>query len=671
MSDASPRMPSAAPRIGLPLLVLLVLVLLMLPAVLPARSYWMQLLFTVFVFAVMGHAWNLLAGFCGLLSFGNQVYIGLGGFAMAIAFYYGGLPIWVAWLFSGLAGLAFAWLLAVPRSERFEGRGVRWPLAIAIGLWIVYELAIATYPALDVFGSDYVRRVAIVLLIFLGALPLLRLQGPYFAIATWLVAESVASVFNEWKLVGAGGGMQVKTDVSLVQLYYAALALLIVMTAAIWRLLRSRYGVGLTAVRDDEEAAQTVGVDVRQVKMVVFLIGGLFTGLAAGLFYMDTVIITPPSGFALSWSAYLVFIVVAGGMGTLPGPIIGAVVYVIIDRLLAASVGGGLLVLGVSAILLMFFLPRGIMGIVTDLRQGPGAVRHDFSGWRRLWRAVIGESSLKSAELEQPGVVAAFLVPGSPLPLLRPDAPPYEPVVQAMTTVRRRLEEIRPDTLLIYSTQWIAVLDQLWQTRPRMSGLQVDENWHELGTLRFDLRSDTSLARACVKGCIDAGISARAVDYDHFPIDIGTISVNAQINPQGQIPVVIAANNLYHDWDTTRKLGEIAVGCAIEQGKRVAIIAIGGLSGTTFRDERPFESDAIAGEADDGWNRQVLAKIEAGQLAELLAEIPLYVRDARVDMGFKHFAWLLGALGGELKGASVLGYGPAYGSGAAVIEFRV
>ncbi|MEL4383003.1 hypothetical protein, partial [Shewanella algae] len=88
-------------------------------------------------------------------------------------------------------------------------------------------------PALDLFGSAYVRRVLILLLIFLGALPLLRLQGAYFAVATWLIAASLASVFNEWKVVGAGGGMQIKSTVTLPQLYYAGLVLLVVATAVI------------------------------------------------------------------------------------------------------------------------------------------------------------------------------------------------------------------------------------------------------------------------------------------------------------------------------------------------------------------------------------------------------------------------------------------------------
>jgi branched-chain amino acid transport system permease protein len=126
--------------------------------------------------------------------------------------------------------------------------------------------------------------------------------------------------------------MQVKSGVTLPQLYYGGLLLLLVTTAAIWRLLRSRYGVALTGRSRRRGSGAIVGVNVRQVKMVVFLIAGLFTGLAGGLYYMDAVIVTPPGAFALSWSAYFVFIAVAGGMGTLAGPIVGAVVFVIIDR---------------------------------------------------------------------------------------------------------------------------------------------------------------------------------------------------------------------------------------------------------------------------------------------------------------------------------------------------
>lgn len=654
------------------LLGLLVLVLLLIPVLVDARSYWLHLLFTVFVFAVFGHAWNLLAGYCGLLSFGNQVFVGLGGFALAIVYYYTPLNVWSALPFAGVAGLLFAWLLAIPLSERFAGRAIWKPIAAAVGLWILYEVLVHYVPGADVFRSSYVRRVSILLLIFLGALPLLKLQGAYFAIATWLVAESVATVFNEWEVVGAGGGMQIKSEVTLPQLYYAALVLLVVMTLVIWRLLRSKYGLALTAVRDDEEAAQTVGVDIRRMKTVVFLVAGAFTGLAAGLYYMDAVIITPPAAFTISWSAYFVFVVVAGGMGTLPGPIIGAVIFVIIDRLLAGYAGKGLLVLGLASIILMFVMPRGVMGVVHWLRH---ANAEDSARTRQKWRQLLqmvlgvgGRGAGRGIDT-QPGVVAAFLVPGSPLPMLVRDNAAWKPIADGYAAARTALAAAKPDVILLYSTQWFAVLDALWQGRPRISGQHVDENWHEYGSMRYDLRIDTNLAKACVTSANEAGIKSRLVDYEGFPIDSGTIAAMHFLNPHKDIPVLIAANNLYHDWETTARLAQIAVEQAIAQGKRVAVIGVGGLSGTIFREVIDIAQDRIANQNDDTWNHEVLRLMEQGKVEELTGEVPQYAREAKVDMGFKHLAWILGAAAGRVRGAKVHAYGPTYGAGAAVVEF--
>ncbi|MEQ8965388.1 MAG: hypothetical protein RID91_06160 [Azospirillaceae bacterium] len=649
-------------------LVAIVIVLAGLPLVLSPTSYTLYLLFTLFVFAAFGHGWNLLAGFCGLLSFGTQVYIGLSGFALAIFTYYGGLNVWIAWLIAGLVGAAFAWLLAVPIKDRFAGPRVWKPIAVALVVWVLYEVVIALNPALDVIEQTYVRRVVALLLIFLGALPLLRLQGAYFAVATWLVAEAVGAVFNEWRYVGAGGGMQVISEATIPQLYYAALALLVVATLVIWRLLRSRYGLALTAVRDSEEAAESVGIDIRSVKMLVFVLSGLLIGLAGGLFYIDAVIITPPSAFTITWSAYFVFIVVAGGMGTLAGPIIGAVVFIIADRLVAAQFESGLLVLGALSILLILFLPRGIMGLVDDVRHG------DLGGDRenpalRAIRVVLGIRPPRARRA--PGVVGAFLVPGSPLPLMVPDNPPWRPLVDGLDKAKAEIARLEPDAIVVYSTQWVAVLDQLWQARPRLVGLHVDENWHELGNLRFDIRVDRDLALACVEATRMAGIQSKAVDYEGFPIDTGTIVANAALNPAGQIPVVICANNIYHDAEITRRLGELAAARAIDQGKRVVVVGVGGLSGTIFREEIAFAEDRLADDADDSWNRDLLATLERNDPVALADLLPIYAQQAQPDMGLKHLSFVLGALGGQYSRAIVHGYAPVHGAGAAVVEFRV
>ncbi len=658
----------SGPR-GLAWLGVLLAVLLVLPAVLPAQSYFIYILFTFFLFATFGHAWNLLAGYCGLLSFGNQVFVGVGGFTTAILYYYGGVNVWLALLIAGLVSAAFAYLLAIPLKENRQGKASLKPVGVAVLLWIIYEIAIAYAPSLDVFGSSYVRRVAILLLIFLGALPLLRLQGAYFAVATWLIAAAVASVFGEWKVVGAGGGMQIKTHATLTELYYAALVLMIVATATLWRMLRSRYGLALTAVRDDEEAARTVGIDIRAMKMVALVLAGTATGLASGLYYVDTVIITPGSAFTVFWSAYFVFIVVSGGMGTLAGPIIGAAIYVILDRFITTYVGQGLLIFGAASIAMMFVMPRGVMGILHDLRSGDTAGRRDrFEAWRRLLLGT-SERARSMRRRDVPGVVGAFLLPGSPLPLMRQDNPVWSPLIAGYATVRETLQDLRPDALIVYSTQWIAVLDQLWQTKPRIVGLHVDENWHDYGNLRFDIRIDSALAKTCMAAANSQGIKSKPVDFDGFPIDTGTIVMQNFVNPRAEVPLVIAASNIYHDWDMTRRLGELAAAQAVAQGKRVAVMAIGGLSGTMFREEVDLAEDRIARDSDDVWNREILRRLEEGNIAELLQEIPTFAREARADMGFKHFAFLLGALGGKYQRAKLLGYAPVYGTGAAIVEF--
>jgi len=653
-------------------MVVIVAILVAMPLMLGANSYFTQLLLTFFIFAVFGHAWNLLAGYCGLLSFGNQVYVGIAGFTMAILVYYGGVHVWVALPIAGLVSAAFAYLLAVPVRLSLRGPSVLKPVAVAVVLWIAYEALVAFDPRWDVFGDPYVRRVTILLLIFLGALPLLTLQGAYFAVATWLIAAAVGTVFNEWKLIGAGGGMRIPSTVSLNEMYYVGLILLIFSTWVVRLLLRSRIGLALTAVRDSEEAAATVGVDVAKVKLVAFVLSGGLTGLAAGLFYVDAVSITPPAAFTVFWSAYFVFIVVSGGMGTLAGPIVGAAIYVAIDRLLSGWLQQPLLILGLASIFVMLVLPRGIVGVINAFRQS----RDGRSAWRELFETtafaeMIGRYRRARSEINGKGVVSAFLVPGSPLPLLRPDAPPWQPIYSGYQAAAKALAKSKPDVVLIYSTQWMAVLDQLWQTRPRLRGVHVDENWYEFGDLAYDFDIDTELAEACIAHSAEIGLRAKPVNYDGFPIDTGTIVAANLLNPQSAFPLVVASNNLYHDGTTTARMAEMAVQQAGEQGKRVALVGVGGLSGTLHRRVIDPSDDDIAGNSDDQWNRRLLQALIDGNEDAVRTLLPDYAKAARADMNMKHLDWVLGGIGDNLRGAIVHAYGPTYGSGAAVIEFAL
>jgi hypothetical protein len=134
-------------------------------------------------------------------------------------------------------------------------------------------------------------------------------------------------------------------------------------------------------------------------------------------------------------------------------------------------------------------------------------------------------------------IVAAFLVHGHPLPYLQSETAAFKPLVNGYRAAAAALSVAKPDVVLAYSTQWIAVLDELWQTRPHSSGLHVDENWYEYGDLNFDITIDRDLAVACVEGSKEVGISAKAVDYDGFPIDSGSIVMANSLDPEHRLQV--------------------------------------------------------------------------------------------------------------------------------------
>jgi 2-aminophenol/2-amino-5-chlorophenol 1,6-dioxygenase alpha subunit len=268
-------------------------------------------------------------------------------------------------------------------------------------------------------------------------------------------------------------------------------------------------------------------------------------------------------------------------------------------------------------------------------------------------------------------VVAALLVPGSPLPQVARDNPPWGALATAYEAAAAALAKAAPDTLIIYSTQWLAVLDELWLTRPHMQGEHVDDNWHEYGALAYDIRIDTALTAAIVAATPAVGVRSKGVDYDGFPLDTGTIVATHFLNRSGRVPLAVAANNLYHDWQTTEQLGGVAAAQAHTLGRRVAVIGVGGLSGSFFRDSIAIATDHIANASEDDWNRRMLGLLERGEIEQFRAACPDYARAAKVDMGFKHCAFVMGALQWRVKGATVHGYGPLYGAGGAVVELQL
>ena len=268
-------------------------------------------------------------------------------------------------------------------------------------------------------------------------------------------------------------------------------------------------------------------------------------------------------------------------------------------------------------------------------------------------------------------IVSAFLVPASPLPYVQRDNPPWGRLADGMDAAGVALAKSNPDTIVIYSTGWFAVLDQLWQMRPHLQGVHVDHNWHEYGDLPFDITIDTGLTQTAIDGANEKGIKSKGVDYDQFPIDTGTIVASNFLNADNRLPLLNTSNNLYHDWAITEQLGSVVAEQAVKLGRKIAVVAVGGLSGSFYRQSINIADDRISSEQDDAWNRKMLALIEAGDSVAMLAQCPAYAKQAKVDMGFKHMAFIKGALGSQLSGGKVHAYEPVYGAGAGVIEFSV
>ncbi|MGF1476826.1 MAG: branched-chain amino acid ABC transporter permease [Geminicoccaceae bacterium] len=307
----------------------LILLLVLAPAV--ASRGLIQDLFFILTMLALAQYWNLLAGYGGLVSIGQQAFVGIGAYTLFGAVILSGLDPVAAVVFSGLAALA----LALP-------------------------MAFFAF----------------------------RLQGAYFAIGTWVIAEVVRLSVAQWKTVGGGTGTSLPRSATremwLVEpietlfdvrsaaardilSYWLALALVVGTIGGIYWLLRTKRGLALAAVRDNVEAAGAVGVDAQRIKWLVFLVSAFGTGLAGALIYLQKARISPDAAFSvIDWTAYVIFFVVIGGIGTIEGPIIGVLVFFVLQNLLAAYGSWYLMALGLIGIAIMLFAPRGLWGLISE-----------------------------------------------------------------------------------------------------------------------------------------------------------------------------------------------------------------------------------------------------------------------------------------------------------------
>ena len=269
---------------------------------------------TLFIYVIMAAMWNALAGYGGLVSVGQQAFFGLGAYA-AIRLSYWGVDAYPALIFGAL----IAGLLSVPLSV----------------------LA-------------------------------LRLHGGEFAIGMWVIAELAHLLVNLDPRVNG------ETGISLIALeayeagarsaynYWMALAAMTVFVALLFALLRSRAGASIQAIRDNEEAAASLGVRVLYSKRLIFVLAAIGCSAAGALWLASLISFQPKTYFSVQWTAYMIFMALVGGLGTFEGPIIGAIIFFVVETVFGGQGVWYLVGLGATALLFSLFLPRGLWGAVQD-----------------------------------------------------------------------------------------------------------------------------------------------------------------------------------------------------------------------------------------------------------------------------------------------------------------
>jgi branched-chain amino acid transport system permease protein len=293
---------------------LAILILLVCLPSLGLGGYRLRLLSLVFLWAVLAGSWNLMSGYTGYIDFGPVAYFGAGAYAVAIGMVRGGLPFWAS---LGLAGFVCALL------------------ALVIGA--------AT----------------------------LRIRGAYFAIATFAAAEALKQICLEWDRVagadffGGSHGLTLPSPPSGDFFYYLLLAFLAVVVAVSFFFERSKFGYGLKAIRGSEQAAELSGVPTFSLKLKAYITSSTLIGCMGGVEAYWLTYIIPDDVFNVMRTIQMVVMALLGGMGTLPGPLIGAAFLTLTAEFLGAHlVYDYLTILGVVIIAVLLLLPRGLLSLI-------------------------------------------------------------------------------------------------------------------------------------------------------------------------------------------------------------------------------------------------------------------------------------------------------------------
>ncbi len=266
-------------------------------------------------------------------------------------------------------------------------------------------------------------------------------------------------------------------------------------------------------------------------------------------------------------------------------------------------------------------------------------------------------------------VVGSFILPGYPHPLLIPEANPgYGRIREAYEAVRQQIDALRPDLILLYSTQWLSVIGHQVQANPSPKWVHVDQEWHELGSIPYEFRVDADFSKAYVSAGHDRGLEMRTVAYEGFPIDTGSIVALKLLDPDNAYPASIVSCNMYADRAETIVLGKAAADAIQTTGKRVVAIAVTALSNRVHTAKVPFADDRIHSAKDDEWNRKYLEILGGGRLEDAAQLARTFSEQAGGDQRMKAI-WWLNAVNGQHNHfeGHVHAYEALYGTGGAVV----
>lgn len=280
------------------------------------KGYSIRLLTNIFLFIALSQSWNIMSGYTGYISFGHVAFFGIGGYTTAILMIYLHLNFYFSFFLGGLISTLFAVLIGIP---------------------------------------------------------LLRVKGHYFAVATFGVAEVTQVISSNLKITGGGGGLTLPMlagppKTVFIFFYFVMFAIAVTVTLIIWLINNSILGYGFKSIREGEDAASCLGVNTTLYKVYALAISAFFTGLAGGIYAYWIVYIDPPSLFSVHISIAMVIMTLLGGAGTILGPVIGAVLITTISELLWTKfLQFHFLLFGIIVILVVIFMPKGFMDLY---RQG-------------------------------------------------------------------------------------------------------------------------------------------------------------------------------------------------------------------------------------------------------------------------------------------------------------